>query len=130
VSSDCLNDLDDYNCIWVEDETEGMKCQAIKDSCEAISTEHTCEEPGAAKSKLSEEGQEESIELTCIWIDKEDDGHRCQEVKDSCEKIKRGPTTCEYVGVSIGEDGSSLECKWLLGNTTSKSEAKCKKKVL
>lgn len=116
----------------MEDETEGMKCQAVKGSCEAISTEHTCEEPGAAELKLLGEGQEESGELTCIWIDGEDDGHRCQEVKDSCEKVKRGPTTCEYVGVAIPKDGSTepLECVWLLGNTSSKAEAKCKKKVL
>jgi hypothetical protein len=61
-------------CIWVEEETNGQKCQEIQTSCEDITTAATCEEEGAAFSETNQN------DISCIWIIKSDEenGGECK----------------------------------------------------
>jgi hypothetical protein len=50
-----------YECVWVSEESEGQKCQGVKDSCKEITIGSvTCEKAGAAKLG--------STMFKCIWV--------------------------------------------------------------
>jgi hypothetical protein len=53
-------------CRWVLEETDGQKCQEIKNACEEIDRSITCEDPGAAETEIEV--------LSCIWLDENSAG--------------------------------------------------------
>jgi hypothetical protein len=68
-----------------------------------------------AESELSGTG------VSCVWVGRESTSGngRCEDVKTSCEAIE-DEEMCETVGAVISVSGSnSLECLWLIGNTSS-----------
>jgi hypothetical protein len=101
-------------CIWAEETEIGEeKCQEVTESCSDISTSIRCGTAGAAGG-----------EKKCIWIleaeGTNDDGKRCQEVKDSCELITRGEKTCEQTGSAVSSSetegnivNNNLRCIWV-----------------
>jgi hypothetical protein len=104
----------DTECVWVEEEK--TPCQEVKTKCQDLGTEDICETAGAAV--------ESGKELRCVWVDGEPIGDKCQPVKSSCEDIKRGPTTCNYVGAAVpeGEGKTALTCFWLYDSNSGTSE--------
>jgi hypothetical protein len=62
--------------------------------------------------------------LNCIWIE-----NTCYDVKDSCEAITINKTICETNGAAKSGE-STLNCFWLLGNTSTDITTDiCKNKV-
>jgi hypothetical protein len=102
------------------EELEG-KCEEVKSTCKSVLTENGCKTEGIAG-----EGKK------CIWIENEEEGERCQEVKNECSDIERGPITCEFTGAAaFAESGTSgteaLECFWLY-NSEDEDGGKCEDK--
>jgi hypothetical protein len=64
----------------------------------------------------------------CTWINEEEDGYKCQEIQNSCERITRGPKTCEYSGTAKTEDGKkNYDCFWLYSEEEGE-KGNCKEK--
>jgi hypothetical protein len=86
-------------CIWVEGENEN-KCKEIRNSCNEIESEITCEFFGAA--------QFEGRTISCVWVE-EMQTTKCQTVQASCTDIAM-EGLCNTEGTSL-----SGNCFWVVG---------------
>jgi hypothetical protein len=93
-----------FVCVWVE--VEETRCQTVRDFCESVKTENSCNSLGVVSNK------------NCTWI-KELNDIKCQEIKDRCEEIIVGEEICETPGVGKGK-----ECIWIEGEDVKCQELK------
>jgi hypothetical protein len=56
-------------------------------------------------------------------------GAECQAIKDSCEDITQGETTCNYPGVAVSvSTGTPLSCVWIK-DAEKQGGGSCEEKV-
>jgi hypothetical protein len=66
-----------------------------------------------------------STSLRCIWVPGESAGAECQAIKEWCEDITQGETTCNYPGVAFPKEaGTALSCVWIKNTEGGSCELK------
>jgi hypothetical protein len=90
-------------CFWVDSEVDNYKCQEVKDACNKITREITCNTRGVVEPSTN-------YIVGCVWIEGEEEGQRCQEVRVNCyTNVPARPATCNYYGIVATWDGSNNE---------------------
>jgi hypothetical protein len=116
-SFQCI-DEGQFKCIWVPDGAP-VKCVNKESSCEALLMESACLFSEAAGS------------MKCIWVANEEEGYKCQLVKNSCADISR-KDVCEKLGAAelkTEETTSALDCFWLYnGGESDNVSGNCREK--
>jgi hypothetical protein len=112
----------DKECIWVSEESKGLRCQEVKSSCEEIIIGSVvCEKAGAAKF--------EDMVYDCFWLYDGSWGD-----SGSCKSKNNGSLGCsdakrsdQCTNTNINNFGNN--CLWIK-NETNETRDICKTKVV
>jgi hypothetical protein len=116
----------EVSCFWLEGDS-GATPNAVPAECVDVNTITSCEV--IINSAQCSAPNLSSLDGKCIWVENEDNNHRCQEMKGACNVVDR-PLTCgKYGTVVVGSD--AVECVWLEGKGTGETQVspRCAQKV-
>jgi hypothetical protein len=107
----------DVDCVFIYidyDTQEGICRNVTKIKCEEI---------------IRSQCKTEENTYSCIWVEEENEGLRCQKIEKTCEEVET-KISCLHFGVVVSDDNATkLSCIWIESNLTIPINGKCELKV-